>query len=264
MRGRFVPGIFTAVGDEASLMESNEEGLWLSVVVPVHNEGDQIAQTLRELNAVLVSQAPKRCEIIVVDDGSTDLALSRCCEIDSLRIIRLSSRGGSGAARKRGVAASRGCIIAWVDGDGTYDPESLLALVQIVESTDVDQVIGARSTDYGKLRWLRIGTKWAACAIASVLWHRYIPDINSGLRVFRRDSLLKWADRVPQGFSCTTTATLEALNHGQKLVFISVPYRPRRANTPSKFHPLFDTFRLLRTIFKLRTQPFSSADSTSE
>lgn len=220
------------------------------MIVPVHNEGSELAGHLAELDDVLCHLAPEQYEVIVVDDASTDHALDAGLINPFLKVIRLPLQRGAGSARKEGVAVARGSFIAWIDGDGTYDPRSLLPLLASLERAD--QVVGARSTDYGRLRWLRLITKRASFLIASLLWLRWIPDLNSGLRVFRRECLLRWVDQLPSGFSCTSTATLAALNCHQKVVFHPVPYRARIGASISKFHPLFDTLNLLKTILRLR------------
>jgi glycosyltransferase involved in cell wall biosynthesis len=204
---------------------------------------------LVELKSALDCLSGCVSEVIVVDDGSTDCTLSACAEdLSWVRVIRHETRRGLGSAFKTGIAAARGDRIAWIDGDGTYDPRSLVMLLNQMES--FDQVVGARSTDYGRFKWPRLVVKRASYLVASALWGRWIPDLNSGLRVFRRESLLAWAGELPDGFSCSTTATLAALNRRQRVAFVPIPYHARACNVPSKFRPVVDTFRLWRVIFR--------------
>jgi polyisoprenyl-phosphate glycosyltransferase len=243
------------MNDDAGVHEDGQTAeplVWLSVIVPVHNEGHAFAGFLAELNDVLAGFAPKQYEIIVVDDASTDSALNNFTPNAALRVIRLSSRGGSGAARKRGVAMAQGRVIAWIDGDGTYDPKSLPTLFTRLENAD--QVIGARCTDHGSFKWLRLMVKRTSFLFASLLWLRWIPDLNSGLRVFHRECMLKWVHQLPDGFSCTSTATLAALSNHQRVEFVSIPYRSRTNGAASKFHPFFDTLKLWRAILKARAR----------
>lgn len=231
---------------------SAEGDVWLSVIVPVYNEGTVLGEFLVELAAALRSLHPRRFEIVLVDDASTDGALSQNPSIPELRLVRLCSRGGSGAARKAGVAVANGELIAWVDGDGTYEPRSLLQL--LAQLGDADQIIGTRRTDHGRLKWLRLATKRASFLLASLLWWHWIPDLNSGLRIMRGRCVDQWIHQLPDGFSCASTATLAALNHGQRIAFAPIPYRARSPQHASKFHPVFDTLRLWRTIFWMRLQ----------
>lgn len=219
----------------------------ISVVIPVYNEGAALTQLVPEITHQLNLFAPSDWEILVVDDGSTD-EISAVSQMPGVKLLRHTQRTGSGAARKTGSRAAAGQIIAWIDGDGTYSAVSLTAALTLLNGGD--QVIGARSTDYGYLRLLRLAAKNGTARITGFLWTTSIPDLNSGLRVFRRESLLAWIDELPDGFSCTTTATLAALNHRQRVLFLPISYRPRHAESSSKFHPLIDTLRLWRAVWR--------------
>jgi glycosyltransferase involved in cell wall biosynthesis len=221
----------------------------LSVVVPVHNEGRTLGLLLSTLQQELGVHFPSQHEMIVVDDASTDETQAILAIHGTLiKAVRHESRKGSGAARRTGSALAIGEWVAWIDGDGTYSVHSLVALFGAMG--DTDQIIGARSTDHGTLKWLRLAVKTGTAQIAGFLWRVPIPDLNSGLRIFRRDSLNVWLGEIPDGFSCTTTATLAALNHGQKVIFQPIDYLPREKIGESKFHPIWDTLRLWRTIWR--------------
>lgn len=220
----------------------------ISVVIPVHNEAPALREFLPALKILLDDFFPDLYEIIVIDDGSTD-EVAAIAQMPRLTVLRHTTRCGSGASRKTGSRVARGDIIAWADGDGTYPPDALVAALHALG--EADQVIGARKTDFGRLRGLRLMIKNCTARIASRLWQTAIPDLNSGLRVFRRQSMMAWIDELPDGFSCTTTATLAALNHGQKIVFVPIDYRKRATLTDSKFHPIWDTLRLWRTLWRM-------------
>jgi glycosyltransferase involved in cell wall biosynthesis len=223
---------------------------YLSVVIPVHNEAAALQVLLPEMQRALTKDFLCRFELIVVDDASTDTtpAVLAQCEIPFV-LVRHNEQRGSGASRKTGSRQAQGELCAWIDGDGTYGVEDLLALVTHIEGCD--QVIGARGTEFGRLSWLRWVVKRMSAMVAAVLWARAIPDLNSGLRVFRRECLTAWLEELPDGFSCTSTATLAALNHGQRICFHPIAYHPRPAGTRSKFHPITDTWRLWMTIGRL-------------
>lgn len=219
----------------------------LSVVIPVHNEATALAALLNELTIKLELLAPGGWEILVVDDGSTDDSIP-VTKLPGIRFFRHPRRSGSGAARKTGTRAATGGMIAWIDGDGTYSVNALTAAISALG--DADQVIGVRSTDHGRLRVLRLAVKNGTARLAGWLWKISIPDLNSGLRIFRRTSITAWIDELPDGFSCTTTATLAALNHRQRLVFLPIAYGARGTESHSKFHPLWDTLRLWRVVWR--------------
>jgi polyisoprenyl-phosphate glycosyltransferase len=187
-------------------------------------------------------------EIVVVDDGSTDDSLTCVTGLTDPRIIICQHlhRRGSGAARRTGVQASTGDIVVWIDGDGTYTQSDLGRLTELIGP--YDQVIGVRQADFGEWLLLRRLVKWAINRSVSALWRARIPDVNSGLRAFKRASIMQILNHLPDGFSCATTATLSALNRGHQVAFFPISYHPRSKCSRSKFHPVFDTLRLLRVI----------------
>lgn len=221
--------------------------LFLSVVIPVHNEAVALGEFLRTLIPLLEAAFPRRYEVLVVDDGCTDESVRMAStSSDTVQILSHSARKGSGASRKTGSRHASGEIVVWVDGDGTYFPHDVLRLARLAVACD--EVIGARSADFGRWRGLRSFVKGMTAYVAGMLWHTAIPDLNSGLRAIRRESLGVWLDELPNGFSCTTTATLAALNHGQQVRFEPVDYRARAGGCSSKFHPCWDTLRLWRAV----------------
>jgi glycosyltransferase involved in cell wall biosynthesis len=225
----------------------------LTIVLPVRDEATVLLRVLEDIRNAFAGIS---FEIVaLVDMRSLDHSpqlLARCAEAcrrnkgPPMRIIQLHPpRCGSGFARRIGSSESRGALVGWMDADGTYQASDLRCLFDNIRSAD--QLIGARSRDFGRAGRVRLFIKWMIARVAALLWRRAdLVDLNSGLRIFRRDSLLEWLHDLPDGFSCTTTATLAALNRGQKVRFVPISYFPRDSGTKSKFHPFFDTARLLR------------------
>ncbi len=220
----------------------------LSVVIPVHNEKGTVFSVMDEL--ILCSKANcVRLEIILVDDGSSDGTSELLSDLSGpIIVLRNPMRKGSGWSRRVGCKMARGEWLGWIDGDGTYAASDLLELFKLAGK--YDQLVGARSVDFGRLPRLRKCVKSLNCQIASILWRRKIKDLNSGLRVFRRTALMDFVSELPDGFSCASTATLAALNRGHHLLEVPVQYRARSEGGVSKFHPVWDTFRLWRVVWK--------------
>jgi glycosyltransferase involved in cell wall biosynthesis len=231
----------------------------LTIVLPVRDEAAALGLVLDDVCAAFSKSS---LEIIaLIDTRSSDLSAEILKEYaeallrdqgDSpvLRIISLNPpRCGSGMARAIGSREGRGKLIGWMDADGTYSADDLRRLADTIGAAD--QVVGARSCDFGRAGRLRFFVKSAITKIVALLWQRLdLVDLNSGLRVFKRNALIEWLEELPAGFSCTTTATLAALNHGQTVRFSSISYFARRRGTRSKFHPLLDTLRLLRVVWR--------------
>jgi glycosyltransferase involved in cell wall biosynthesis len=231
----------------------------LTIVLPVRDEAAVLGRVLDDISAAFTQSS---LEIIaLVDTRSIDRSAQVLEEYAEallrgqddppvLRIISLNPpRCGSGMARAIGSREARGKLIGWMDADGTYSAGDLRRLADAIGAAD--QVVGARSCDFGRAGRLRFFIKSAITKVVALLWHRLdLVDLNSGLRVFKRDAVIEWLEELPAGFSCTTTATLAALNHGQLVHFCGISYFARGMGTKSKFHPLLDTARLLQVVWR--------------
>ena len=218
----------------------------LTILLPAHNEAEAIGPTLEELKRVM-AQIPDH-EILVVDDGSTDDTAARAESLGA-RVIRRIRKGGSGAARRTGILAARGEIIVMMDADGSYDPATIPAMLRLFPT--YDQVNGARDREMGTTPWLRAPVKKLLRLLASYLSGVPIPDLNTGLKAFKRDIMMRYLWVLPEGFSCVTTMTLAFLCNDHNVAYVPTTYRKRIGF--SKFHPLKDTARYLLTIIRMIT-----------
>jgi len=224
----------------------------LTVLLPAYNEEEAIERVLDEIVDALADE-PIRYEILVVDDASTDHTAERAeqfarhCWRCPIRVIRRPEQRGAGAARKTGIRAAEGEIVVMLDADGTYPAECIRNLLEFFPT--YDQVNGARTSEQGDLPWLRRPAKWFIRKLACYLTGHKIPDLNTGLKAFKREAMLPWLWVVPDGFSCVTTMTLAFLTNGHAVKYVPVPYRPRIGR--SKFHPIKDTLSYLSTVLRM-------------
>jgi len=112
-----------------------------------------------------------------------------------------------------------------------------------------DMVCGVRRVENGTWPGLRRPVKWLIRKLAEWVSGRTIPDLNTGLRVFRRDVVRQYAWVLPDGFSCSTSMTLALLCNGHPVRYEPIEYRPRVGE--SKFHPVRDTAKYLATVFRV-------------
>lgn len=164
----------------------------LSVVVPVHNEQDNIGPLVSQIAASLNGTVP--FEIIYVDDGSSDLtaqALETAAQhTPALRVLRHDHSAGQSTAIRTGVLAARGRWIATLDGDGQNDPADIPTLltqaVSMAAQRGDDRVLIAgwrtnrRDTSF---------TRWQsriANGVRSRLLRDGTPDTGCGLKVYSR------------------------------------------------------------------------------
>lgn len=223
-------------------------GLRFSVVVPCYNEKDAIEPTIKRLRAAL--GPVNSYELIVVNDGSTDgsdRVLRRLASEDNaLRLIDHKENQGYGAALKTGIRRSHADIIVITDADGTYPCERIPELLALAEQADM--VVAARTGEnvvYSKLRRI---PKVFLKKYCSWISGQKIPDINSGLRVFRRPVFEEFFHILPDTFSFTTTITLAALTNHLDVRYLPIDYAPRVGR--SKISPISDTIRFFQLVLR--------------
>jgi len=209
----------------------------VTLVIPVYNEAAGLEGMGSRLQGAL-RRLPSGSEVILVDDGSSDgsgPALQALARAGAVRVLRHPRNRGYGAALKTGAEAARCDWIAITDADGTYPLGALPKLLAAVED-GADMAVGARRL--GDQPALRRPAKAFLNAFASYLAGVRIPDINSGLRVFRRADALSLVGLLPDGFSFTSTITMALLGDGARVDYIPIPYRRRTGR--SKIRPVRD------------------------
>ena len=218
----------------------------VSVVLPVYNEQGHLAEEIDRIRAGL-DASPYTYEIVVVDDGSSDGSGELLRDLDGIRLLRFAENRGTGSARKAGTRAARGRVVVWTDADMSYPNGDIALLVK--ELDGADQVVGARTSEQGTAKALRVPAKWLIRVLASYLTKTPIPDLNSGFRAFRRSVALQYLHLLPPGFSCVTTITMAFLANGYSVRYVPIDYRARAGS--SKFHWWADTKRYLAQIVRL-------------
>jgi glycosyltransferase involved in cell wall biosynthesis len=218
----------------------------VSIVLPVFNERGHLDDEIERIRKTM-DESRYTYEILVVDDGSTDGSGERLREIEGIRLLQFATNRGSGSARKYGTQAALGRVVVWTDVDMTYPNDSIPELVDQME--DVDQVVGARTSEEGTVKLVRMPAKWIVRKLASYLTGVRIPDLNSGFRAFRRDVALPFLHLLPRGFSCVTTLTMSFLANGYAIKYVPIEYAARAGE--SKFHWWKDTKRYLLQVVRL-------------
>ena len=234
--------------EEADTVSSRPTASGITFVVPAFNEENGIEEVLRRLAAL-----PLRgnCELLVVNDGSVDgtrQVLARLEEqIPSLRVIEHGINRGYGAALKTGFTAARHDVIVITDADATYPENKIVDLLARIDD-GAEMAVGARTGEEVNVPFARRPAKACLRLLASYLAGTPIPDLNSGLRAFRRDLVQLYRPILPDGFSFTTTITLAALTNGHRVDYVSIDYAARKGR--SKIRPIRDTLRFTALIVR--------------
>lgn len=218
---------------------------YASIVLPSFNEEEAIAKVIDDVERAM-KPSGYTYEILVIDDVSTD----RTAEIAAgkgVRVVQRRIQGGSGASRRTGILESKGEIIVMLDADGSYEASDIPKMLAFFP--DYDQVNGARTSEQGTLKLLRTPAKWFIRKFACYLTKTNIPDLNTGLKAFKKDIMKKYLWVLPDGFSCVTTMTLAFLSNGYAVKYIPSQYHKRIGK--SKFHPVKDTASYFQTVLRM-------------
>ncbi len=225
----------------------------VTIVLPCYNEQDHVLDELERIDAAMI-ESGFTYELLVIDDKSTDATLAvlrdAASDFPAMRLMPFRRNGGSGTARRIGTTEARGQIVVWTDADMTYPNERIPEFVRYLDDNpEVDQVVGARTTEAGTHKWARVPAKWVIRKIASSLASTQIPDLNSGLRAFRRDVSLPYLRLLPPGFSCVTTITMAFLSNQHAVDYLPIDYAKRSG--VSKFHPFRDAYRYILQVLRM-------------
>ena len=205
----------------------------ISIVIPAHNEAENIGSLVQEIVATGLD-----CEIVVVDDGSTDdthaklIALKK--SVPSLKVVQHDRAYGQSAAVATGIKQACGTLIGTLDGDGQNNPADLPKMIEAISNStnpNLKMVAG-----YRKKRddspW-RIISSRIANAYRRFFLRDETPDTGCGLKVFYRAAFLE----LP--FFDHMHRFLPALIRmkGGDVISVEVHHRPRTAGV-SKYGTL--------------------------
>lgn len=200
----------------------------LSLVVPVHNEVDNLAQLVAEIRAALDDRVDY--EVIYVDDGSDDGTAQRLRGVAAgfprLRILRHRQQAGQSAALVDGVRAARAAWVATLDGDGQNDPADLLSMLAMVRDPAAPPglrlILGQRRQRQDE--WAKRAAGKIANAVRARVLGDATPDTGCGLKLFWRDAFLA----VPQFDHMHRFLPALFLRSGWQVASVPVSHRPRR------------------------------------
>ena len=211
----------------------------VSIIIPAFNEEEGIGGVLERIRTLSL-----QAEIIVVDDGSTDKT-AEVAAAAGARVMRNPMNRGYGFSLKHGMMHATHDTIVITDADGTYPIEEIPLLLTAFEK-GFDMVVGARQGKAYKGSLLKIPARWIFKFLVEFTTGSKIPDINSGMRVFRKKDLMPYFPDICNGFSFTTTSTLIYMLTGKMVHYVLIPYDYRVGT--SKVKMIRDSLRTLQYI----------------
>lgn len=230
------------------MQNTAQNGLSVTFVVPVYNEEREVANAARKLKE-LAGRLKGRTQIIFVNDGSRDKTAEILAGITGVDVFHHQVNLGYGAALKTGLNQAKNDWLAIVDCDGTYPIDQLEDLIREAQNPMMHMVVGARKINFSWDQPFHKLARWILRRMVKTLTGQMVPDLNSGMRIFRRDLYLQFRHLLPMGFSFTTTITVASLYQGYWVKYIPIPYGERTGR--SHIRPVRDFLGFVMLITRL-------------
>ncbi len=180
-----------------------------------------------------------------MDDASTDRTADIAKDA-GVRVIQHPHNKGYGAALKTGIRAVAGEIIVTMDADSEHSAQQIARLLDAIG--DNDMVVGARAKG-SHTPFLRKPLKWILGRVANYLAQTKIPDLNSGFRAVREQTVKRFLHILPNGFSFSTTLTLALFKEGYSVAYVPIVTTPRVGK--STVNPIRDGFNTIMLIIRV-------------
>ncbi len=232
-----------------------QDDIFLSVVIPAYNEENQIAQTLVEISQYL-DQQEYLSEIIVVNDGSTDLTKQRCLETlkdrPNFRVLSRIENMGKGFSIKQGILQTKGRFILFSDADLSTPIEELDHFLPWTKEYEV--VIGSRALPDSDIQvhqsFFRENMGKMFNIFVRLLIMRGIKDTQCGFKLFQRGVAFDIFPRIKcKSFSFDVEVLYLCRKLGYTIKQIPVIWR----NSPeSKVHLFSSSTRMFLDLFRIR------------
>jgi len=207
----------------------------LSVVVPVYNEKETIAEVIRRLQKI-----PLKLEIIVVDDGSVDGTrdiLKSYEDMRHVRVIYQPRNHGKGAALREGFRAVTGRYTVVQDADLEYDPQDLVKMLKLAKTRREAVVIYGNRFWVGKkprnMAWTNYIFNRVVAWLATILYGQHIHDVATCYKMFET-GFLKTITLKSDGFEFCPEVTAKVRRRGVHIYEVPISYHPRTVGEGKK------------------------------
>jgi len=185
-----------------------------TVLIPCYKENNHVVNQLYRRLIVMGFQ------VLVIDDGATmDLP-------EEIPQIRYAPNMGYGYALKRGIEKAETPFVLTMDGDGEHSPEDAFKVFTVFNMINgCDMVVGCRWKKQEK--WFRWLARKAINFTASVWARHFLPDLNSGMRIFKKELAIGYSRILCDTFSFTTSLTMCLVTDGHKVAWFPIESNPR-------------------------------------
>ncbi len=211
------------IGNEPTEHDENSTAFAVSIVIPVYNERDTIAEIVRRVQAVGIHQ-----EIVIVDDYSLDgtrEVLLELAEQPDIRVLMHGYNRGKGAALRTAFAEVEGDVVMIQDADLEYDPQDYPKLLAPIERGETDVVYGSRfleNANQDPSRLHRFGNRLLT-ALSNRLTGQRLTDMETCYKVFRRE-VVQAIDFQQNRFGFEPEITAKLSRMGKQIVEVPISY----------------------------------------
>lgn len=212
----------------------------VSIIIPALNEEKAIDNVVRSIFEKLPD-----VEIFVVDDGSIDNT-GKLAAKEGAKVLTHEYPYGYGASLRHGIEMSKKEYVLCCDGDGQHRAEDVVKLINEIDGYDM--VVGKRDSNSHRPINRRPG-KFVLHFFANYLSGSKIPDLNSGLRIFKKDVLLHYMHLMPSGFSFSTTSTFAFMKTNRRIKYVSISVKERIGK--STVSPIKHGFQAIMLMLRL-------------
>jgi len=224
----------------------------LSIVIPCLNEEKAIQAVMEKIDGVVSSerfqQCFSSCEIIVINDGSTDKTAELLDQRSNILVINNSQSRGYGAALKQGFRTATGALICFFDMDFSYEPDDIFELFSEMQKKKADMVFGNRLGKHNGMPEIRlIGNRFFSLVVKIFFW-RNITDVCTGFRIFKSELVGEILDLKTNNLNFSIDLTLLMLGRDKNISQNPIRYYERKGE--SKLKVVKDGFEFLWIVFK--------------
>lgn len=222
----------------------------LTIVIPALDEEDAIASIIercQEASPRIVAETDvDAVRIVVVSDGSTDRTPEIAQSYEGIDVVVFPLNRGYGAAIKAGWEKGGGDLLAFLDADGTCDPNYFIPMCNAATRDGQDVVLGCRMGEGSEMPAIRRLGNTMYAILLGFLSRRRVRDTASGMRVIKRTALPRLYP-LPDGLHFTPAMSARALMDERVAIHeVDMSYSERVGE--SKLHVLKDGVRFLRVI----------------
>jgi glycosyltransferase involved in cell wall biosynthesis len=214
---------------------------YVTIVIPAKNEADSLISLIPQIKAIV-----PQCEILIINDGSTDNTAYVSTEAGA-KVISHPYSMGNGAAVKTGARSAKGDVIVFMDADGQHDPEDIPMLLEKLNE-GFYMVVGARHAQ-SQASLFRLFGNGFYNRLATYMTGYKIEDLTCGFRAVRAVRFRKFLYLLPNGFSYPTTSTMAFFRSGFPVAY--VPIHAGRRNGKSHINMLKDGVRFFIIILRI-------------